>query len=283
MSNPVVSVIVATKNGGRNFAKCLESIKCQTFPSEKVEIIVVDNDSVDGTREVARKYTEKVFNLPDVWGSGKIKNPRGAQLNFGVEKSRGEIVFFPDSDMTFAPNLLEEVVDWITNKNFDAVYVPEVIVCPGFVGKIRNFERSFYNTTCIDALRAVRRDLFLEVGGFDVKNIMFGPDDWDFTRALEKVTDRWGIIDAVLYHHEEDMTFGKYLRKKRYYMVTFDDYIKKWGRDDPDIKKQFSIWYRYFEVFTENGKWKRFFAHPVLVVVLFALRFLVGVIYLLGI
>lgn len=78
-----VSVIITTKNEEENIANCLESIKQQTYPQEKIEIIVVDNNSVDKTKEIALKYTDKVYNFgPE----------RSAQRNFGIRQARREYI-----------------------------------------------------------------------------------------------------------------------------------------------------------------------------------------------
>lgn len=282
MSTPIVSVVITTKNEEENIANCLGSVKHQTYPRERIEIIVVDNNSADKTREIAQRYTEDGFNLPDLLDLTEVKNFRGAQLNFGVEKSEGEIIFFPDADMTFDEELLEEAVGLIREGRFDALYVPEVVVGRGVFGKIRNFERSFYNSTCVDAVRIVRRDLFLEVGGFDEKNIMFGPDDWDFTKRIREITNQIGITKNKIYHHEEQMAVRSYIYKKRNYINTFDGYINKWGKDDPDIKKQLGPYYRFIGVFVENGKWRKLIKHPILTLGMYFLRFLVGLEYLIS-
>jgi glycosyltransferase involved in cell wall biosynthesis len=59
MANPLVSVIIPTKNSAKTIEKCLKSVKDQTY--KNIEIIVVDNFSTDGTYEIAKKYTEKVY------------------------------------------------------------------------------------------------------------------------------------------------------------------------------------------------------------------------------
>jgi len=56
-----VSVIVPTKNSSRTLERCSKSIKNQSY--KNVEIIVVDNNSTDNTKEIAQKYTDKVFNV----------------------------------------------------------------------------------------------------------------------------------------------------------------------------------------------------------------------------
>ena len=68
----------------------------------------------------------------------------------------------------------------------------------------------------------------------------------------------------------------KYISKKRYYSKNFDKYIKKWGKYDKDIKKQFGFWYRFFDVFIENGKWRKLVGNLHLVLGMYFLRFLVG-------
>ena len=61
MDNPLVSVIVPTKNSSKTLEACLRSIKEQSY--KNIEIIVVDNNSIDDTKESAKKYTDKVFNF----------------------------------------------------------------------------------------------------------------------------------------------------------------------------------------------------------------------------
>jgi len=294
MSCPTLSIIITTKNEEKNIANCLESIvnnigTLQTSNEQapvsdqtssiSYEIIVVDNNSIDRTKEIAKKYTKKVYNFPSLNEIKDIKNFRGAQLNFGVKKSKGKIIFFPDADMTFDKKLLQEITEKLGK--YSALYVPEIVIGRGLLGKTRNFERSFYNATCIDAIRAIKRGLFIKVGGFDERNIAFGPDDWDFTKTVKKNTNKISVTKSKIYHHEEEMTIRRYLSKKNKYLPTFNDYIQKWGKNDPDIKKQFGLWYRHFGVFLENGKWKRLWRHPILAGGTFALRFLVGLGYLL--
>lgn len=276
---PLVSIIITTKNEEKNIENCLESVKKQDYPSSQIEIIVVDNDSTDKTQEIARKYADKVLSLEGGIELGTIKNPRGAQINLGVDKARGELIFFPDADMTFEKELLSDAARKM--KNADALYVPEKISGKGYLGKIRNFERSFYNETCIDGVRFVKRDVFLRIGGFDEKYIMFGPDDWDFTKKMQKDKFSLGTTEKCLFHHEEQMTWRRYLRKKQKYSEAFEGYIEKWGKSDPDIKKQFGVYYRFLGVFIENGKWKKLLCHPALALGMYFLKFLVGIRFLL--
>ncbi len=273
---PLVSAILATRNEGVNIGHCISSLKDQSY--QNVELIVVDNDSIDETRQVAREFGVKVINMLNHMDLEAITNCRGAQVNLGAEMSSGEILFFPDADMTFDNNLIAEAVRLMNPCG--ALHVPEIVIGKGMFGKIRNFERRFYNNTCIDAPRFVKRDLFLKVGGFDEKNINFGPDDWDLTKKLKNAEVIFAITQACQYHHEEGLKLKTYLRKKAKYAWSFDAYIAKWGNKDSDIVKQLGLRYRYFGVFVENGKWKKLVKHPLLTCGLYAMRLLVGVRYL---
>ncbi len=55
--NPLVSVTITTKNEEKNIENCLKSILEQSY--KNIEIIVVDNNSTDKTKEIALKYTQK--------------------------------------------------------------------------------------------------------------------------------------------------------------------------------------------------------------------------------
>lgn len=274
----LVSVVIATKNEEKNIENCIKSVLEQAYPKDKIEIIVVDNNSDDKTKEIARKYTDKVFDIAKEINLEKIKNFRGAQVNLGVEKSSGDIIFFPDADMTFDADLLSDAV--LKLKDSDALFVPEIVCGKGLFGEIRNFERSFYNQTCIDGTRFAKRDVFEKIGGFDIMNIMFGPDDWDFTKTLKNFGCKLDITEKSLYHHEEWLDWKTYINKKGNYVKTMEGYMQKWGKNDPDIKKQLGLWYRYSRVFFENGKWKKLFLHPILALGMYLLRFLVGVNFL---
>jgi len=266
---PLVSVVVTTRNEEKNIANCLQSIGNQTYPEERIEIIVVDNYSSDKTIEIAKKSADKVYTK----GS-----QRSVQLNFGVQKAKGEYILYLDADMILSEKVIIECIDKCENEDCIALYIPEKIIGNGFWIDIRDFERSFYNATCIDAVRFVKKDKFLEIGGFDEK-LDFGPDDWDFDRRIKEV-GKVGIIPAPLYHNEGGFNLKRYLEKKRGYSKIFNKYIQKWGKDDPKIKKQLRIWYRSFGVFIEDGKWKKLLRHPIKTFGMYFLRFMVGITYL---
>lgn len=302
MTKPFVSVIIPSKNEEKNIANCLEGIKYQTYPANKIEaIVVVNEDCVDRTKEIARKYTKKVF----------VKGvERSEPRNFGLDKAAGKYLIYLDADMIMSPTVVEKSVEKMENSGTVALYIPEIVLGNSYWSSVRRFERSFYDGTAIDCVRIIKKDVYKKTGGFDIS--LIGPEDWDLDKKIRNLgkvevveTYDFNTINikveninyqetnlatclgkisnkALVYHNEAKFNLKKYLRKKNYYAKSFSAYINKWGKSDPDIKKQFGFWYRYLGVFTEKGKWKKFLTHPILVAGMLALRFLVGLTYLFG-
>jgi glycosyltransferase involved in cell wall biosynthesis len=265
----LISVIINTKNEEKNLKSCLESIKSQDFDIEDIEIIVVDNHSSDKTKEIAWEFTEKVFDQgPE----------RSAQKNFGVQKSKGEYFLHLDADMTLSKNVMKECAEKMKqNEELVALHIPEIVSGGKIFSRIRRFERSFYDGTVIDGVRFIKKSAFEKAGGFDEK--LYACEDWDLDKRLKKL-GKFNIIESPLYHNESEFSLRKYLSKKSYYSKNFNAYIDKWGKNDPDIKKQFGFSYRFFGVFAENGKWRKLLLHPILTAGMYFLRFLVGVRFL---
>lgn len=270
MENLQITIIINTKNEEKHIKRCLDSICSQNYPSEKIEIIVVDNASQDKTKEVSLKYTDKVYD----------KGPeRSAQKNFGAKRAKGEWLLFIDADMVLSRDLVKNCVDAITGKEKIAgLFIREIVMGKKFWSRVRRFERSFYDGTVIDAVRFVRKSAFEDVEGFDEK--LYACEDWDLTKRMEEKGD-FVKVKSVIYHNEEEFNVKRYLNKKNYYIQNMEVYIKKWGKIDSDLKKQFGIAYRFFGVFIEDGKWKKLLAHPVMAIGMYYLRFLVGVKFLL--
>jgi glycosyltransferase involved in cell wall biosynthesis len=264
----LASVVITTKNEEPNIESCLKSIVAQTY--KNIEIIVVDNLSADKTKEIAQKYTDKVFD----------KGPeRSAQRNYGmIEKSSGEYVMFVDADMTLSPDLVKDCIAAMNQADCVALYISEIVTGDSFWSQVRRFERSFYDGTVIDGARFFRKDKFIAVGGFD--ETMSGPEDWDLDKRIKRL-GKIGLVpknrgEAVIYHNESEFNLKKYLNKKSYYAASFGAYIAKWGKADPDLKRQLGWRYRFFWVFIEKEKWRELLIHPILAVGMYWLRFLVG-------
>lgn len=298
-----VSVVITTKNEEENIGRCLHSIIYQSVAVR--EIIVVDNNSSDDTVEIASRYTSHVYQFgPE----------RSAQRNFGIKKcATGKYIMYLDADMILSRRCIELCHDQISKRpNCAGLFVKEIILGKSLFNTIRRFERSFYDGSPIDAVRFMRRDDFLKIGGFDETLFERGSgEDWDLDKSLKSIgslemgdiqrrpesvgdsngynetrvflsshIDSYLNCDPVIFHNETELSWRQYLEKKMYYATGFDGYINKWGPNDPDIRYQFSVANRMFFVFLRNGGWLRVLRSPLLFFGTFCLKVLVGFSYL---
>lgn len=98
-----VSIIIPTFNEEKGINDLLVSIIQQQLieTAFKIEIIVVDNGSVDRTVELAKEHADRVYSLPDF--------SIAALRNYGVAKSTGKIIIFADADNVLSANTLQVV------------------------------------------------------------------------------------------------------------------------------------------------------------------------------
>ena len=264
---PRLSVVVPTRNEASNIEACLAAFR-DAAARGVVERIVVDNGSGDGTAELARAAGARVF----------AQGPeRCAQRNRGFREASAPWVMFVDADMRVPPETLDEILRRASAGDVDALYVRERRVGSGWRTRARDFERGFYDGTCIDGLRVFRRGLLEETGGYDES--LFACEDWDLDRRVLAAGARTALTDGALLHDERRLSLRALLRKKRYYAGSFAAYRGKWG-EDAVMRRQFGFRYRFFGVFLENGKWRRVLRHPLLFATVMAERVAVGFVYL---
>ena len=295
VTEPLVSVVVTTRNEERNIENCLRSIQYQTYKS--TEIIVVDNNSTDLTKQIASRFTDKIAN---------VGPERSQQRNYGIFKiAKGDFILYLDADMILSPTVIQTCLNQIQLNDDVGLYIDETVLGRGHLATIRRYERRFYTGTVIDAVRFFHRKVFDSLNGFD-ETLLPGPEDWDLdkrVRALGTVsvvsegekTGDWQLQDMIhqlgishsssyagIYHNEDKQSLRRYLSKKKYYSVNMDPYIGKWGKKDPDVRTQLGFKSRYFSIFLKNRNYRYVIARPDLAVQLILLRVAVGVIYLLS-
>ena len=296
--NPLVSLVVTTKNEEMNIENCLRSLAEQTYSN--TEIIVIDNYSTDKTKNLSFRFTSLVFD----------KGPeRSAQRNEGMLRiAKGKYCCYFDADMLASKYLIEDAVDQLELGIEIGLYVREVVLGNSLFAKVRRFERQFYDATVIDAARIFRRDSFIQSGGFSEEIFQSGSgEDWDLDKSIRlhgklgmltskesknssRRENEWlldlasnlGVslpktFNGILHNEGTDSLFS-YLKKKTYYARGFQGYINKWGKNDKDIRLQFGLRYRLFIVFLEDQKWKKVLRQPMLFVGVFCLKVLIGLV-----
>ncbi|TSC90497.1 MAG: Glycosyl transferase family protein [Microgenomates group bacterium Gr01-1014_5] len=118
-----VTVIIPTFNEEKVISECLTSLAGQTY--QDLEIIVIDDGSIDKTLEVLSKF--KISNLKFQILRQPHKGP-GSARNMGAERARGEVLVFVDADMTFDPDFIEKLVEPIVHGKVKGTFSKEEFV-----------------------------------------------------------------------------------------------------------------------------------------------------------
>jgi glycosyltransferase involved in cell wall biosynthesis len=105
VSKNLVSVIIPTFNYSNFISEAIDSILNQNFPRNEMEIIVIDDGSTDNTKEVIKKYKDKVKYIYQQ-NSGKAWATK-----VGIDVSQGKYIFNLDADDLFLPYKLSKVVE----------------------------------------------------------------------------------------------------------------------------------------------------------------------------
>jgi len=225
MNNPLVSIIIPTMNSQATIGQCIQSIKNQNYAN--IEIIVVDNFSIDDTKEIAEKLGTRVIQT-----RATVSQAR----NVGIGKSAGDLIFFVDSDMELTPTVAQECIHKV-NKGYDAVIVPEVSSGIGFWAKCKALEKGCYiGDNAIEGSRLFRKRVVESLGGYDPE--LEAGEDWDLNQRVRKAGYKIGRIGACIRHNERKLTLWRAMEKKNHYGRT----IKKYERKHPlDSKQQLRL------------------------------------------
>lgn len=214
-SGKEVSIVITTKDSGKTLESLLESIKKQTF--KNIEVLVIDNHSSDETVQIAKRYTNLVFQ----------KGPeRSAQRNFGASKATGQNLLFLDSDMILTKNVVFDCVN-LMNRSDDlaGLIIPEKSIGRGLWAKAKILERDInFGENYFEAARFFRKEIFLKEGGYD--EMLTGPEDWDLPKNIAK-THRIGRIKSFIEHNEGHLQLSDLIKKKYYYGLSAHKYLTK--------------------------------------------------------
>lgn len=166
-----ITVIIPVYNNTRDLPECLSAVRASAKNLD-AEIIVVDDASTDETPTVAAAMGVRVLKLSRNSGPG-------AARNFGAQHARGEILFFVDADVVVAPSVLDRTVRTLDTRPEYAAVFGSYDARPrarGLVSQYRNLLHHFVHqqgnpeaSTFWAGCGAIRREIFLAVGGFDAE------------------------------------------------------------------------------------------------------------------
>lgn len=185
-SRPFISVVIPAYNEEKYLPLCLKALQKQTYPKNRYDITVVDNNSKDKTADIAKRAGVKVIN--------EKKQGHVFALNTGMTRATGTIIAATDADTEVKKNWLDVIEG--------AFRDPEVVAVTGSAhykskSKVtRNLVKfSYYaylklhfavGKPSLSGLNlAVRKKAFYEIKGLDTRYNIFG--DIELGLRIKKV------------------------------------------------------------------------------------------------
>lgn len=214
MVKPKVSIIIPCSNEEKHIAKCLDSIIVQDYPKDKLEVLVVDGMSTDGTRGIVKEYTQK---YPFIKLLDNPKRVVPSALNMGINEAKGEIIMRMDAHTTYKKKYVSKCVKYLNECNVDNIG-GTIITLPGDttvlaqsialalshpfgVGnsyfRIGSKEPRFVDTV---PFGCYKREVFNRIGLFN-ENLVRN-QDIEFNLRLKKASGKTLLVpDIVSYYH----------------------------------------------------------------------------------
>jgi glycosyltransferase involved in cell wall biosynthesis len=191
------SVVIATKNRKEELRSAIVSALQQT---EKVEIVVIDDGSTDGTSDMVQSEFPEVRLFRSETSLGCI-----AQRNRGAELAHGDIIFSIDDDAVFSSaHTIRQTLSSFNHPRIGAVAIPyiEPKKSHEIYQLARDGDHTYITNDFIGTAHALRKDIFLAIGGYRA-SLMHQGEEQDFCiRMLDSgYFVRLGSADPI--HHFE--------------------------------------------------------------------------------
>ena len=208
-----ISVIIPVYNGGPNFRKCLVSVKA-LLPSP-LEVIVVGDGDTDGSSQLAQEFGVHVLRSSSRGGPARARN-------LGAGQARGEILFFVDADVTLPSDAIGQVARVFQREPDLAALFGSYDDDPGetnFLSQYRNLLHHYVHqhgredaSTFWGACGAIRREVFLAMGGFDETYVKPCMEDIELGYRLKRAGYLIRLCKSLQVKHWKRWELGSMLK-----------------------------------------------------------------------
>lgn len=200
-----LSIVIPVYNDPEGIKTTLSSLTQQTVPKSRYEIIAVDNNSTDTTRDVIKDFTEKYDNV--VLTTEERVQSSYAARNTGIKASQAEIIAFVDADMIVPNDWVDSVISEFQEISPDYMGCNVEVVAPEktTIGKFNesygfpiNYyiqEMNFAPTCCLVVSRALLKD----IGKFNASLISGGDSEFG-RRAADNDYSMYFADNITMYH-----------------------------------------------------------------------------------
>jgi len=192
-----ISVLVPVRNEEKNIALILNDLFAQNYPANGYEVLVINDHSEDGTIRVVEEQLKSTSfsNITIVQSASKGKK---AAITEGVKLAKGKIIITTDADCRVGINWLRSFNSYFIDASIKMVFGPvKIIAAESFFEKMQAIEFASLigsgaatmskgmPTMCNGANLAFRKDVFLEVNGYESNLHIASGDDEFLMRKID--------------------------------------------------------------------------------------------------
>lgn len=208
---PFISIVVCAFNEERLLKSCLESLVGQTYPSDKYEIIIIDDESTDRTFEIAERYITSIGSEAVSTRIFRIQHGGlSVARNSGILKSKGDIIAFIDGDAVANNRWLAELSAIFATSETDYVGGRiDLLNTNSWVARFlqitlrRQFFESKPLSDFVGCNMAFRRNVIDAVGGFQ-ENFIARGDESTLRMRIPEYFNYHSAYDAAVFHEQPD-------------------------------------------------------------------------------
>ena len=207
-----ISVIIPVRDAERHLAKCLGAL--QRSSVQPAEVLVVDDGSLDASGDVAERFGARVVRLPSSRGPAAARNA-------GAKAAQQPVILFLDADVMVHRDTIELIEGALNDRAIGALFgaYDDAPLEPGLLSQYRNLLHHYTHSTAARnawtfwaGCGAIRRELFLDCGGFDERYRQPSIEDIELGSRLSQAGVRIQVVPNIQVCHMKKWTFLSMIR-----------------------------------------------------------------------
>ena len=222
-----VSFVVIAYNASDKLSNLLKDIEMQDYNHEEVEIILVDSNSTDNTKEIMFDFKNKINDFEKVLVLDNPKKILPSGWNIALEASKGDIIIRVDAHSSIPNNFISKNVKRIKDGEKivgghrisicdeedswqKTLLIAEKSIFGSGIAKYRREEKEVYVNTLAHA--AYSRDVFNTVGGYDER--LYRTEDNDIHYRMREAGYKFFLDPTIISYHHVRSSLRKMIKQK---------------------------------------------------------------------
>ena len=260
----LITVVIPARNEEKNIGHCIESILQQTYPAHLLEVIIVDDNSIDSTSAIVNSFNQKnisLIKLSDFTGNENLNSYKKKAIETAISLAKGNLIVTTDADCIVQPEWLKTIASYYENTG--SVFIAAPVVYADVLPDDSEFKKFFkifqsldfmalqgitgasvykkIHNMCNGANLAYEKKTFYEVNGFEgIDNIASGDDMLLMHKIQKKYPDKIRYLKStnVIVQTQQAETIKEFINQRIRWASKADRY--------PDIKITTVLFWVYF-------------------------------------